>query len=310
MPPIRLKSIRGTLASFAVDLFAGRCGAVTNSTPGPVERWGWHDGTQWRFAASQGADETFSGVAITGLASNSIPKIGAGFALDESLISDDGAEVAVNGRLAVNEGATMWNAPTMSAQPLLTGGRGASVTMQNLFAVLAQYGLIGDLTTTTNLVREAIIQPLPITNSAPDVVNVVDANMKSFGFDGNTTTEELFYHCDTQHDYLAGGDMLFHVHWMPATATGGNVRWQIHYQWVEAGGVFPAASLLGTTTAAGTTAWADKVTSFTIPGTGHTYNSRLMIRLFRDPTDALDTYTGDAVLSSVGMHYAADPGQG
>ncbi len=161
-----------------------------------------------------------------------------------------------------------------------------------------------------NVQRELVIQPLPITNAAPTVVNVVDANMKSFGFDGATQVEELYYHIDVQHDYVPGTDVGFHAHWMPATAAGGNVRFQVYYQWVEGGGTFPAATLVApAAVAAGTTAWADKRTDFVLSGAGHTYNSRIMIRLFRDPTDGTDTYGGDAVLSSVGAHYTANPAQ-
>ncbi len=166
----------------------------------------------------------------------------------------------------------------------------------------------GNLSASANVTREFIIQPLPITNAAPGTVNVVDANMKSFGFDGNASTEELFYHVDLQHDYVAGTDIIVHVHWMPSTANAGNVRFQWYYQWVEEGGTFTAATLgAPTAVAAGGVAWADKRTDFTISGAGKTYNSRLLLRLFRDPTDGTDTYGDDAVLSSVGVHYTANP---
>jgi len=217
----------------------------------------------------------------------------------------------VNLRLEVNRfgGLGLYGVSAPTSRPTISGQRTATATLAALYQALGATGLILDATTETSVTREAIIQPLPITNSAPGVVTVVSGGMKSFGFDGNTVTEELFYHCDVQHDYIAGGDLLFHVHWMPATASGGDAKSHIEYQWVEAGATWPAPSTLTGTTAAGATAWADKRTDFTIPGTGHTYNSRLMVRLFRNPVDAADTYTGDAVLSSVGMHYQADPGQ-
>lgn len=199
------------------------------------------------------------------------------------------------------DGNTTVNSLVIDGDTVITSGRAAAFTACT----------VGGLAVVTSVAvtREAIIQPLPITNSAPGVVNVVDANMKSFGFDGGASTEELFYHCDVQHDYIAGGDMVFHVHWMPATAAGGDVKWQVHYQWVEAGATWPAASPLSSTVAAGSVAWADKHADITLPGAGHTYNSRIMIRLFRNPVDAADTYGGDAVLSSVGMHYSASPSQ-
>ena len=162
----------------------------------------------------------------------------------------------------------------------------------------------------TPVTREAIIQPLPITNSAPGVVTVgPSGGVKSFGFDGGASTEELFYHLDVQHDYVSGTDMIFHVHWTPSTATEGDVKWQIEYQWVEAGGTWPAPTAASSTVAAGTVAWADKRADFTISGTGHTYNSRILFRLFRNPADVADTYAGDAVLTSVGLHYSANIGQ-
>ena len=196
-----------------------------------------------------------------------------------------------------------------TSRPTISGQRTATATLAALYQAISATGLILDSTTGSSVTREAIIQPLPITNAAPGAVTVVSGGMKSFGFDGGASTEELFYHCDVQHDYIAGGNMVFHIHWMPATATGGNVKWQIEYQWVEGGATWPAPTTLTGTDAAGATAWADKRTDITIPGAGRTYNSRLMVRLFRVPTDAADTYAGDAVLSSVGMHYQADPGQ-
>ena len=223
-----------------------------------------------------------------------------------------GAAVAdMNLRFEVNRfgGVGFFGVAAPATRPTISGQRLGSPAIAALYQALGLTGLILDATTRTSVQREAIIQPLPITNAAPGVVTVVSGGMKSFGFDGGASTEELFYHCDVQHDYIAGGDMIFHVHWMPATATGGDVKWQIEYQWVEAGATWPAPTTLAGTTAAGTTAWADKRTDFTIPGAGHTYNSRIMVRLFRNPVDAADTYAGDAVLSSVGMHYQADPGQ-
>jgi hypothetical protein len=57
---------------------------------------------------------------------------------------------------------------------------------------------------------------------------------------------------------------------------------------------------------AGRVAWADKRSKVTVSGSGHTYNSRILLRLYRTPTGD-DTYPGDAALSSVGVHYSANP---
>lgn len=57
--------IRATLAMWTGNLFAGRAGVVTDSTPGPVERWGWYDGSAWKFSARSGANESFGSLALS-----------------------------------------------------------------------------------------------------------------------------------------------------------------------------------------------------------------------------------------------------
>lgn len=57
--------IRATLAMWTGNLFAGRAGVVTDSTPGPVERWGWWDGSAWKFSARSGANESFGSLTLS-----------------------------------------------------------------------------------------------------------------------------------------------------------------------------------------------------------------------------------------------------
>ena len=48
--PVRFAGLRGTLAAFAVDLFAGRMGSLTDAPmcSGGYDRWGVYDGSAWR----------------------------------------------------------------------------------------------------------------------------------------------------------------------------------------------------------------------------------------------------------------------
>lgn len=201
--------------------------------------------------------------------------------------------------------AGIQDATVTAGQPMVAGTSGRYQT-QDAATFRTTIGAAG----TSNVVtREMIIQPLPITNAAPGVVTVgPSGSIKSFGFDGVTQVEELFYHVDLQHDYIPGTNIIPHVHWMPSTNAAGNVVWQWDYQWVETGGTFGAPTNDPcTAVAAGGTAWVDKRSEVTISGAGKTYNSRLLLRLFRDPANAGDTYGDDAVLSSVGVHYSANP---
>lgn len=87
--------IRATLAMWTGNLFAGRAGVVTDSTPGPVERWGWWDGSAWKFSARSGASETFSALSISGLSQNIIPRVVSGSGLlGASALSDNGTAVS------------------------------------------------------------------------------------------------------------------------------------------------------------------------------------------------------------------------
>lgn len=301
----RINLLIGTQVELAAGQEEGMPGIVSDS----AYRLGVYAAGAWRLMALRGSSESFADVTLAGLSANAVPRANAGKTLVAGSIQDTGALVTSSSPIKGSVGISAWGISTPASRPEITGQRTATATLAALYQAISATGLILDSTTGSSVTREAIIQPLPITNAAPGAVTVVSGGMRSFGFDGGASTEELFYHCDVQHDYIAGGDMVFHVHWMPATATGGNVKWQIEYQWVEGGATWPAPTTLTGTDAAGATAWADKRTDITIPGAGRTYNSRLMVRLFRVPTDAADTYAGDAVLSSVGMHYQADPGQ-
>lgn len=195
------------------------------------------------------------------------------------------------------------DATVTAGQPMVAGTSGRYQT-QDAATFRTTIGAAG----TSNVVtREMIIQPLPITNSDPDVVTFVSGSMLSFGFDGGVAEEELFYHVDLQHDYIAGTDIILHVHWAPSTTATGDVIFRWDYQWTESGGTWGAPTAVACpAVAAGGVAWSDKRSEVTVSGSGHTYNSRMLLRLYRTPTGS-DTYADDAVLSSVGVHYSANP---
>ena len=162
----------------------------------------------------------------------------------------------------------------------------------------------------TEVLREAQFTPMVLAGVAntPSVGDLVDANMKCYHFAGAGPLEELSFSWDLQHDYKSGSDVVFHVHWAPATAAAGDVYFKAYYLWESAGAVIPAPTLLAIAAVpAPGVAWHSTRTDFTIPGVGRTFNARLVVRLIRDPGDAEDTYADDAALVSVGIHYTAIP---
>lgn len=376
MPLIRFQALRGTLASFATDLFARRVGAVTDAPIG--ERWGWWDGTAWRYAAysdnagnvdseslaTSGAvrvdfegNASFRALACTEkLQTNGAtdPGWGAGWAVNilgpifaiATEIATGNVSVACN----LYHDGTDWRLIVDEADvvPRLTGHNvngyvyifsdNATVhTAGQVWSAVLDYSLApggdlsaksftgtgftegallrsvsGKITSADNVTREAIVSPMVLAGGGgtPAIVDSVDANIKAYGYAGTGPVESLQWAIDFDHDYVAGTDVIPHVHWYPNTTGTGNVGFKLYYQWTNAGAVWQPATLIPTVAvAAGGVAWTDKRTDFTIPGTGKTYSSRLIIRLIRDSADALDTYAGHAVLAALGCHYTANPGQ-
>lgn len=81
----------------------------------------------------------------------------------------------------------------------------------------------------------------------------------------------------------------------------------MEYSIANVDGTFGAPTTIAVTDATDATAWKHLFASFpVISGSGLTIGAIVMFRLFRDPTDAADTYGSDACLISFGIHYQQD----
>jgi hypothetical protein len=150
---------------------------------------------------------------------------------------------------------------------------------------------------------------LGVGATPPDLIQLNSGTIYVRAFDGATITEQLFGAAEINHDYKEESNLQFHIHWSPTTNNAGDVKWQLTYQWIEVDGSFSGAeTTISVTQAAGGTAWsANKVLFPDISGTGHAIGSQLVFRLFRDPTDAADTYGDDAAITGTfGFHYEID----
>lgn len=143
--------------------------------------------------------------------------------------------------------------------------------------------------------------------AAPDIIDFVTPNLKIYGFDGGSTPERLYITSESKHEYEEGSELEFHVHWAPTTTGAGNVKWQAYVSWMSVDGIFSAPTLLTGISPARGQAWQNTYISLgTMPGTGRTINSQLVIQIFRDPTDVADTYASDAAFIAFGIHYKKD----
>lgn len=143
--------------------------------------------------------------------------------------------------------------------------------------------------------------------SAPDLINFVNSNCITYGFDGNATTERLYLTTEMHHDYMEGTDLELHIHWAPSTANLGNVKWQIYYTWQNKDGTFETPVLLPVISEARGVAWQNTYASFgMISGLNKVINSQLLLQVFRVPTDGEDTYPDNAAFIAFGIHYKKD----
>lgn len=144
--------------------------------------------------------------------------------------------------------------------------------------------------------------------SAPDLISWLGAGgLMVNGFDGNATSEQVFFTCQLPHSYKQGSDIEPHVHWGPVNANAGNVKWFLEYSWANIDGTFPAITTISIVDAASGTAWDHQVAPFsTITGTGKMISSMLVCRLYRNPGDGDDTYGSDAGFLEFDFHFEKD----
>lgn len=152
--------------------------------------------------------------------------------------------------------------------------------------------------------RELNIHISTIVNSAPDIADFVDANMKAYSFPA-TTTRRMYGYADLEHDYVTGTSLGLHLHIAPATAAAGNMKFQFYVQWTEANALWLPPVLYTAVIPSAGGGFPSQMINVDIPGAGHTWNSRLRVHFFRDPSDVQDTYPDAVFLTALGCHYTA-----
>lgn len=142
-------------------------------------------------------------------------------------------------------------------------------------------------------------------NSPTLTTKATNQRIRSFS---GSVMNELFFEFILPETYKEGTDIHIVFHWEPMTSPASNqqVYWQADYQWInvyaaESGGSTTNTGIAHTTTTTGFT--HRKVATVAITGTGKTRGSVISGRLFRDPANANDTYTGGAGLFSVGIKH-------
>jgi hypothetical protein len=177
--------------------------------------------------------------------------------------------------------------------------------------IVATYRPISDRLILKNAVYNDINIPadtLGIGPSVPDFAVVFGAGgIRKYCFDGGALTEALHGSSEIIHGYKEGTDIQVHLHLMPANTGTGRAKFGLEYTWANVTSVFPSNTTVFANVTAEGTAWVYKDLNFPVAdGTGKLIESGIAFRVFRDPTDSEDTYTGDVCLIQMGIHYQID----
>ena len=111
------------------------------------------------------------------------------------------------------------------------------------------------------------------------------------------------------HEIVFGSAISFHVHWSHIIgAPTGNVVWQIDYSVAKAFGVqaFPAPTTITLTQAAGTQYYHHVIEGSDIVNSDIEPDSVIMVRFYRDPGHASDTFANDAYFVNLDIHVSVD----
>lgn len=126
--------------------------------------------------------------------------------------------------------------------------------------------------------------------------------------------KEVNFKMQLPHGWKQGSPLALHLHWVAKTtgSAGEKVRWGFEYTRANINGVLGATTTVYATDAANPpsttpTAMTQYLTPFTpIDMTGGTLSTMILGRIFRNSSDAADTYTDSVYLVAIDAHYEAE----
>jgi hypothetical protein len=119
--------------------------------------------------------------------------------------------------------------------------------------------------------------------------------------------DEVHGSIEIPHDYKEGSDLVVHAHWSPTTTNTGNIVFGFEYSLAGDNSVFSVASNVTSipTASPGTVNKLIRQNLLTISGLGIKIGNIITFRFYRQ-NGGTDTYTGNAFVHSIGIHYECD----
>lgn len=145
---------------------------------------------------------------------------------------------------------------------------------------------------------------LRVSGTTPPTFDVFQDSIYGVKFT-NAQTDIVYGSFEIPHSYKEGTDLEVHLHWSPSSTNTGDCVWSLKYSIAGMGGTFGGeATKTFTQAGSGVVNKHQYVSGNTvIAGAGVTIGSIIAFALSR-PTG--DSFTGDAFLHSIGIHYQQD----
>lgn len=125
-----------------------------------------------------------------------------------------------------------------------------------------------------------------------------------------STMNEIWVNMHIVHDYAPGTVIYPHIHWTTAGTNTGNCRWGIEYTFAKGFNfeAFPATTTLYLLAAGSGVAYRHYITEVDISAAlpAMETDGILLMRVFRDAANVLDTLTDTAFGLFVDLHYQSD----
>lgn len=143
--------------------------------------------------------------------------------------------------------------------------------------------------------------------TAPDESDWATSTIRILSYAGSGAAQSASGCVEIPHNYAQGTDITPHVHWNSTSVNAGNVKWQLEYNVADSGQIPLTASTTNSIQAApGHNNYSQRADFYPIPGSGRTIGGQICFRLFRDSTDAEDTYGDAGEVQTFGFHYQRD----
>jgi hypothetical protein len=159
----------------------------------------------------------------------------------------------------------------------------------------------------TPVYKDLIVYALNLRGgSTPPQFAIFQGNLYGQSFENNAT--DILYGCvEFQHDYKEGTDIEVHIHWSPSSTNTGNCRFTYEYTIANRNSAFSVDTTLTALQAgSGVVNQHQYLTMGTISGVGRKIGDMICFAIARTGSDAADTFTGNAFVHSIGIHYEVD----